>query len=191
MIPVSQMRTMRYKWAGNLPKVTQLKRGVLAFNYTSSHVSSLNTLWKYDESYGSSPWKCTCLYTQPHNFTMHRCTHLQSHVSRDDRPQGPPTPRPTSLQNLGMVLLLGLRVSCKDGRLGVPLLRVHRSPTLCQTQTPESCFPVSPAHSQLESSGRWKAALFFSLSFRPLYVHRPTPPLSSPRLFYWNCLLLK
>lgn len=41
-------------------------------------------------------------------------------------------------------------------------------------QLPKACFPIPSAHSHLESSYHWKAELFFSLSFQPLYMHHPT-----------------
>lgn len=75
-------------------------------------------------------------------------------------------------------LALGLRLSWKDGKPRVPGSKdLSLSYSLLLTQTPnppESCLPISSAHSRLESSSHCKAEPFFSRGFQPFSEHHPT-----------------
>ena len=146
----------------------------LAFNYTSLFVWSLKTLWKYKESYSSFPWKNEHnIHILPFNFSIRRRTYLQPSIPR--------TPPPChALWNVGTVLTpLGFHLSCRTGdwegsHLHQPI------PFLLFTSKawyPNSASTILSVSSHLESLHPWKAELFFSLSFQPLYVHHPTPPL--------------
>lgn len=75
-------------------------------------------------------------------------------------------------------LALGLRLSWKEretkgSRLQGPI-SLLLSASNADTQPPESCLPISSAHSRLESSSHCKAEPFFSRGFQPFSEHHPT-----------------